>query len=203
MHQTMQQKGQKTMYRICHSLTFFLLVIALMVNSGCVNYKKQADAEKFIEDLDNQPKKPIEPLPEVTPYVSYTYTAKTMRSPFVPSKPAQQQKKVVATGGIHPDLNRRKEPLENYALDSLKMVGTIEKDQKVWALVADPNGTVYRVTKGSYLGQNHGRIDAITANKMTLTEIIPDPGGGWKYRQAQIVMSDEAKTDVTTTGAMR
>lgn len=185
---------------VCYGI---LLVIFCVFSSGCVNQKKRLEAEAFIEDLDEQPVAPIEPLPEVTPYVSYTYTASTIRSPFTPSKPETQQRKVVATDGIHPDLNRRKEPLENYSIDSLKMVGTIEKESHIWALVQDPEGTVYRVTKGSYMGQNHGRVESISENKMQLTEIIPEPSGGWKYRKAQIMMSNDAQLSNITAGQKR
>ena len=105
----------------------------------------------------------------------------------------QDQSKKYLEGGVHPDTNRRKEPLETFPLDSLRMVGTLEQHNKLWALVADPNGVVYRIAKGNYVGQNHGRIDNISNDKITLTEIVPDPSGGWRERPTSIGLAIDTK----------
>lgn len=169
-----------------------VLVAALLF--GCSNSEKRAEEEAYVQRIKSRKIKEVEPLPEIKPYEPFAYTAANLRSPFAPPVLAEQPKKFIADGGVHPDMNRRKEVLESYPLDSLRMVGTIEQNNKRWALIVDPNGTVYRLAKGNYVGQNHGRIDTITNDKITLTEIVPDPSGGWRERQGSMALVDNSKT---------
>jgi type IV pilus assembly protein PilP len=71
------------------------------------------------------------------------------------------------------------------------MVGTVEKDGKRWAILVDPDGTVQRITKGNYIGQNDGNVKDITEEKIFVTEIVPDPNGGWRERKASIALVDD------------
>lgn len=159
---------------------------------GCDNDQKREADEAYIRRIKNRKIREVEPLPEIRPYEPFAYSAYSMRSPFMPPIPQDQFKKFSADGGIQPDTNRRKEVLESFPLDSLRMMGTMEQNKKLWVLIADPNGVVYRVTKGNYLGQNHGRIDSISMDKVTLTEIVPDPNGGWRERPTSIGLVAES-----------
>ena len=139
--------------RLLKILTIVSMACGLL---ACGNNEKHAELEAYVNLIKSRKTSDIEPLPEVAPYLTITYTGANLRSPFVPSKTEDLPKKLVTNDGIHPDLNRRREALESFPLDSLRMVGTVEKDNQNWALILDPKGTVYRVTKGNYLGQNHG-----------------------------------------------
>lgn len=161
--------------------------------SGCDNQEKRQDDEAYIQRVKSKKIREVEPLPEIKPYEPFAYSAFTLRSPFSPPVSQEQTKKLSFEGGPHPDPNRRKEPLEAFPLDSLRMVGTIEKNKKLWALVVDPSGIIYRLTKGNYVGQNHGRIDSVTMDKIVLTEIVPDPSGGWRERPASMGLFVEGK----------
>ena len=57
------------------------------------------------------------------------------------------------------ELNRRKEPLEAYPLDSMSMVGSVDKQGQPFALLRVDN-LLYQVKVGDYLGQNYGRDPA-------------------------------------------
>lgn len=171
-------------YAIC-------LFLGMMV-TACYKDKREED-KAYVERIKNKKIREIEPLPEIKPYEPSIYSAYNLRSPFVAPVSQSPLKKVNFEGGIHPDLNRRKEPLEAFPLDSLRMVGTIEKGKKLWALVIDPNGVVYRVAKGNYVGQNYGRVNSVTTEKIALTEIVPDPSGGWRERPASIGLYVEGK----------
>jgi Tfp pilus assembly protein PilP len=70
-------------------------------------------------------------------------------------------------------------PLERMTLDCLKFRGVIKRG-KIWvALLQDDRGKLYRVTRGTYVGENSGRLDEITPGKVTITLLIPDGQGGW------------------------
>lgn len=166
------------------------IILLSLAFYGCSNSEKRLELESYVKRIKSRTMKEIEPLPEIKPYEIVTYSAMNLHSPFVPTMMQEVAKKVVVENGIQPDMNRRKEALEGYPLDSLRMVGTLEKSSKKWVLVVDPRGTVFRVTKGNYLGQNHGHIDSISDDKVMITEIIPDPAGGWRERKASISLAD-------------
>jgi type IV pilus assembly protein PilP len=92
--------------------------------------------------------------------------------------------------GIKPDFDRPSEPLEEYPLDSLRMVGTMQKGQETWALILDKDGAIHRVQPGNYMGQNYGKITRVTESEVDLTEIIPDGLGGWMERQSSIALKE-------------
>jgi type IV pilus assembly protein PilP len=150
------------------------------------------DLELYVEEVKGQQTTSIEPLPEFEPYESFTYQANDLRDPF--TKPTSSQPRAAtmqASGnGIAPDFNRPTEPLEEFTLDSLRMVGTLEQHEETWALINDTEGTIHRVQPGNYAGQNHGKISRVTEYEIKLTEIIPDGIGGWVERQASITISE-------------
>ncbi len=91
---------------------------------------------------------------------------------------------------IQPDRNRNREELEAHPLDSLRMVGTIEKDGGTWAIISASDGTIHRVQEGNYMGQNHGQILSIDEFSVVLREIVPDGLGGWREREASLVLPE-------------
>lgn len=168
-----------------------VILLGLVMLNGCSNRGKRAELENYVKQIKSRTINEIEPLPEVKPYETFIYSASNLRSPFVPAFPEEVLKKMAQTNGIQPDSNRRKEALEAYPIDSLRMVGTLEKDKRRWALVTSPDGAVYRITNGNYLGQNHGRIEKVTEESVYITEIIPDVNGGWRERKASIALNNE------------
>ena len=87
---------------------------------------------------------------------------------------------------LSPDLVRRKEPLESYPLESLVMVGTLEKDKTVYALVRTPDKDVYQVRAGNYLGQNFGVVIGIGDADLKLKELVQDGSGDWTERSSTL-----------------
>ncbi len=168
--------------------TILSLLVCCLITTGCGNKEKRAELEAYVKKTKSRAIKEIEPLPEVKPYETFTYKDSNLRSPFVPSTIEEIAKKIPNDNGIRPDVNRRKEPLEAYPLDTLRMVGTLEKDGKKWGIVVDKDGTVHRLTVGNYVGQNEGRIYEINEEKMLINEIIPDPSGGWRERKASLAL---------------
>ena len=168
-----------------------LLATVSFTLAGCSS-DPTTDLSAYVEQVKNQQQSAIEPLPEFKPYESFTYAATDLRDPFtVPTFSHQKAMTVKATGnGIKPDFDRPNEPLEEFPLDSLRMVGTLEQASQNWALVNDTDGTIHRVQSGNYIGQNHGKITRISEFEVELTEIVPDGIGGWVERQASIAISE-------------
>ena len=150
------------------------------------------DLIEYTERVKSQQKANIEPLPEFVPHESFEYAAGDLRDPFTPPVFSHAPTAVAqASGsGIKPDFDRPTEPLEEYPLDSLRMVGTLEQHADAWALVLDTDDTIHRVQAGNYIGQNHGKIIRISEFEVELTEIIPDGLGGWMERTASIAISE-------------
>jgi type IV pilus assembly protein PilP len=151
-----------------------LFALALV---GCRG--RDADLDSFIQETKASPGGRVEPLPEVKPYQAFSYSAQGMRSPFVPGGSG------VATG-VRPDVHRPREFLEQYALDTLKMVGTLNLSGRYYGLVLARDGRVHRVSTGEHMGQNDGTITEVTPTKIALTEIIPDGLGGYVERPAAL-----------------
>ena len=151
-----------------------------------------ADLEVYVEQVKSKQTSRIDPLPEFKPYESFAYQANDLRDPFTEPTFSHPQAAVTqaTNNGIKPDFDRPTEPLEEFPLDSLRMVGTLEQNDENWALINDTDGTIHRVQPGNYAGQNHGKITRVTEFEVELTEIIPDGIGGWIERQASIAISE-------------
>ncbi|MFP4080404.1 MAG: pilus assembly protein PilP [Ectothiorhodospira sp.] len=150
-----------------------------------------SDLETYAERIKQRPGGGIEPIPEVEPHEPFTYPGHE-RDPFDPSvvdtqvdpRAGQQDSDV----RIDPD--RPKEFLEQFPLDSLRMMGTLEQNDTRWGLIRTPEGVILRVREGNYMGKNHGRIDTITPAGIQLTEIVPDGFGGYEERETSIALSE-------------
>lgn len=147
------------------------------------------DLDEYINKVKARPGGRIEPLPEITPYEVFTYIAdaESVRSPFIPDRPEVTSS---VAGGTRPDRERSREFLEGFPLDTLRMVGTLDISQTMYALVQTSDGLIHRVIPGNYMGQNDGRITEITESEVELVEIISDGIGGYIERDAAISLSD-------------
>lgn len=171
-----------------HRLAICVLAGTSVALGACVN-RDMSDLRNYVEEVKQRPGGRIEPLPEVKSYESFQYTASELRSPFTPDTELAPPT-VAEQNGIRPDRNRNKEYLENFPLDSLRMVGTLEIDEQLYALVQDGDGLVHQVRPGNYLGEYDGRVYSVTSSAIELTEIVPNGIGGYVERQATVALSD-------------
>jgi type IV pilus assembly protein PilP len=170
-----------------HMTTVLRTVVAVAVlatAAGCSDDTDELRAK--IAEIKARPGGRIDPLPEVKPYETFAYPASDERSPFEPGMPAS------ATGpnAIRPDSSRPREFLEQFSLDTLRMVGTLKLQGRIYGLVQTKDGLVHRVLPGNHLGQSDGRITAIEEGKISLIEIVPDGMGGFVERPAALGLSD-------------
>jgi type IV pilus assembly protein PilP len=171
-------KSENTFFRSC-GLFACVLYASLVACSSADN-----DLARFIEDTKKEPGGRVEPLPEVKPYETFIYSAGSMRSPFQPGGAGG------LAGGLRPDSKRNREFLEQFSLDTLKMVGTLKLSGQMFGLVQTKDGLVHRVTPGNYIGQADGKITDITPSKISLIEIVPDGLGGYMERRASLGLNE-------------
>ncbi|RLA20611.1 MAG: pilus assembly protein PilP [Gammaproteobacteria bacterium] len=149
------------------------------------------DLRDYVAEVKARDQIAIEPLPEIKTFETFVFDETGLRDPFVPAEIIQDSVEMsIANGGIHPDAGRRKEELESYSLDSLRMMGTLELKGLYWGLVKTSDGTIHRVLPGNHLGMNHGKINRILGDKIELTEIISDGAGSWNERQAALALAE-------------
>ncbi|WP_456417042.1 pilus assembly protein PilP [Thiolapillus sp.] len=167
------------------------LVPAAMVLllAGCAK-QDMTDLREFVAEVKARPPTPIEPIPQIKQAETYLYVGGNRRNPFVPTEDGTEVLVNTDTSGPRPDPNRRKEELESYPLDALRMVGTLDQNKAVWALVQSPDGTIHRVKAGNYLGQNDGEIISIEEEKINVKELIPNGSGGYLERQASLTLGE-------------
>jgi len=166
-----------------------LLLLSMML-AGCMN-QDMSDLQQYVQKVKARKEGYIEPLPEIKQVETFSYEAADRRDPFRPVQNEPEVARERVDDGIAPDPNRRKEELEAYSLDSLRMVGTLEQAGVMWGLISTKDKTIYRVKVGNYMGQNHGQITRIDETGIELTEIVPDAQGGYRERQASLTLQGQ------------
>lgn len=163
---------------------------ALVVLAGCTRSitSTPGDApnlKDWIANVRARPAPALESLPVMQQFETFEYAAQGLRDPFSAAWSTSD------SSGLRPDPNRRKETLEQYPLDSLKMVGTIGSGPGLVGLVMAPDKVTYRVSAGAYMGQSDGRITDVQQDRIDLVELVPDGAGGWLERPAAATLDDQ------------
>lgn len=167
-----------------HLRTLATGALALVLLSGCSTDMEELQAK--VAEIKSRPGERIEPLPEIKAYESFAYNASSMRSPFVPSTPARND----VASSVRPDSKRSREFLEQFPLDTMTMVGTLQLQGKNFGLVQGKDGLVHRVLPGNFMGQNDGRVVSITPTRISIIEIVPDGLGGYIERPAALALNE-------------
>ncbi|MEK7779421.1 MAG: pilus assembly protein PilP [Pseudomonadota bacterium] len=165
-------------------LLLLLIIVTMMTACSSADY---SDLESFVNDSSSDLQGKIDPLPEVKLHKSFIYQAFDIFDPFVPRANGQTQN---ASNGISPDLNRQKEILESYPLESLSLVGSLQQNSMVFALIKSPDGILHRVKKGNHLGHNFGKIEAISEMEVSLKEIVQNGTTEWVEKQSALILKN-------------
>lgn len=156
------------------------LVLAALLLAGCGGEEYQ-DLRDFVKNSGADMRGKIEPPPEVKPYEYFAYNNETnLPNPFKPRK--QDVRGGSGTGLNQPDLDRPKEALEEFPLESLKMVGYLYQDKVGWAVIRATDNKLYRVKAGNHLGLNFGLIKEVTETSVIIKELVQDSSGDWSER---------------------
>ncbi|WP_028455021.1 pilus assembly protein PilP [Chitinilyticum litopenaei] len=164
------------------------LILPLLL-SGCIFGSESDDLQAWMDEQTNSMRGKVEPLPEVKPYEAFSYAAYDLLDPYSLKKMELAKKN---SGGPQPDPNRPREVLESFDLEKLRMVGTLQRGKAIEALIKAPDGNLYRVHSGNFMGQNFGRVIAITETEIKLVELVGDSSGDWKEQTTTLPL-DEAE----------
>lgn len=174
--------------RKLYSMRPLSLIAASVALGGCA--ADDTDLRRYIDEVKTRPGGRIEPLPDIRPAPTFVYVPGARRSPFVPDTPQRQATAENPNAVPGPDPNRPQEFLEQYPLDSLEMVGTLNATGAYFGLIRTSNGLIRRVSTGDHMGQNYGRITSISDTEIRLIEIIPDGLGNYLERPAGVGLVD-------------
>jgi type IV pilus assembly protein PilP len=165
-----------------------LLTAAVSGVTGCSN-NKLGELEAYVRQVQARTPEPIEPLPDIPQISTFVFEPGERRDPFVADTKTTEVIDVSQGDSLAPDPLRRKEELEGHALDSLRMVGTLDQYETKWGLIRTQDGTLHRVRVGNYLGLNNGQITGIRDDAIQLTEVISEAPGEWRERQATVSLT--------------
>ncbi len=175
-------------YARLRNRTAALTMTAFLV-AGCSTDHVE-DLRQYVAQVKAKHKGPIEAMPKIEPFVPYAYQANDRRDPFGPTSEKSAQVAASSVVAVQLDSTRRKEPLEGFPLDALKMTGTLERGGERWVIIKATDGNVYWVKRGNYIGQSNGKITRITETKTELIEVVPDGMGGWQENPTSLVMAE-------------
>lgn len=169
---------------------FIVCAMALTV-FGCS--KDMSDLQAYVQEVKARPAIPPKPPAALKPYESFEYVAAGRRDPFdssVIETPEEVARKRGSTSDIKPPINHTPEFLESFPLDTLRMVGSLERGGVLWGLIKTPDHTIQRVSQGHFIGQNYGQITQVTETGISLSETVPDGFGGWQKREGAVALSE-------------
>ena len=176
---------------------YSLVAIAFLLG-GCGN-KEMSELRQYTETTLAKPGRPVEPLPPIKPFVRYLYNAEKegLRDPFEPfffGISGGESSEALEDNGqdryAQEILTHNKEELEYFELDSLRMVGTLEESGKLWGIIRDQDGLIYKISNGNYMGRNFGKVETIKEGEIRLREIIQGPNGKWAERAAKLSLEE-------------
>ncbi|MYM35906.1 pilus assembly protein PilP [Duganella sp. FT50W] len=169
--------------------------LALLLLAACGDSDVQA-VRAWMKQVDASTQVRVPPLAEPKTFIPFAYASQEQPDPFTPDKLMTELARQGARGGangIRPDTRRRKELLESYPLDTIQMVGTIEKSGVIYA-VLQVDRAVHQVVKGQHLGQNDGLITHIGEHSVSIREIVQDATGDWVERMSRLELQESKET---------
>ena len=161
-----------------------LMLLASLLLAACGSEEFQ-DLRDFVKNSGANMRGKVDPPPEIKPYEPFNYDNSEGRpDPFKPRKP--ELKNAGLPGLNQPDMKRHREALEDYPLDSLKIVGFLSRGNAIHAIIRSPDSKLHRVKVGNYLGQNFGQIKEISDSEVKIKEMVQDSSGDWSERMSSL-----------------
>ena len=169
-------------------------LICAVLLSGCGDSDVQ-EVRAWMKLTDSQAHVAVQPLSEPKTFIPFAYASADAIDPFNPNKLlAELARAARASGkGLKPDLERPKEQLEAFPLDTIKMVGTVQKGGIFYALL-QIDRSVYQVRTGMHLGQNFGLVTGVGEGAVTIKEIVQDASGDWVERMSKLELQESKET---------
>jgi len=166
------------------------IVVAFVPLLAACSGDEHSGVKQWMADSSKDLRGRVPALPTIKTFPVVAYEAGALIDPFRPSK--LEAAKSSGGSGVRPDMNRRREPLEAFPLESLKMVGTLTMKGKPLAII-NADRTLYQVGVGNYMGQNFGVITQVSESEVTLKELIEDANGDWVERVNTLQLQEASK----------
>lgn len=163
---------------------YYVSALLVVLLAGCGGDEFQ-DLRDFVNNAGADMRGKVEPPPDIKPYEPFAYDNSTsLPDPFKPRK--QDARSSNRAGQNQPDLDRPKEELEDYPLESLKMVGYLYQRNVGHAVIRSSEGKIYRVKAGNYIGLNFGQILSVSETEVKIKEMVQDSAGDWTERESSL-----------------
>jgi type IV pilus assembly protein PilP len=170
------------------------LLLAALLLSACSDSDVR-EVQSWMDQVRKDTKVAVTPLSEPKTFIPFAYSAKDVVDPFSPNKLLAELAKAAAKSDnkYKPDMDRRKELLESFPLDTMKMVGIIQKGGVNYALV-QIDRAVHQVKNGQRLGQNYGIVSNVSETSVNIREVVQDAGGEWVERMSKLELQESKET---------
>ena len=164
---------------VCSIPLFFIIAVILCV-SGCgeksqapVKKESAVSAKKVIKKKVKKSIKEVKDKEKASEeVVAYHYDPKGKKDPFKPV--VFEEKKITQNDMSEGPLT----PLQKYTLTELKLVAIIMEQENPRAMVEDSKGDGYILSKGTLIGDQHGKVSEIKKNEVVVVEKLIDPDSG-------------------------
>jgi len=151
------------------------------------------EVRSWMEQVKSETRPKVKPLPASKEFIPFAYNQQDAVDPFSPAKMAEAGLLAQARSALQPDMNRPREALEAYPLDTMTMVGMMQKGGTSFALLRIEN-SIYRVRAGQHLGQNFGLVTRVTPTALEIKEMVQDAGGDWVERLSKLELQESKET---------
>jgi type IV pilus assembly protein PilP len=169
-----------------------LAALTLLLLSGCFERDVQ-EVNQWMLQVEHDARVVVPVLSEPKTFTPFAYQVRDLTDPFSPNKMTADVARIgKSDGAMKPDLERRRELLENFPLDVFRMVGSLQKNGVTYALL-QVERSVYRVESGQHIGQNFGLITSVSENAVSIKEIVQDAGGDWVARMAKVELQESTE----------
>ena len=171
-----------------------LLVLAMPATLLAACSGSNDELRQWMADTRKEMRPVTATLAEPKTFEPFLYKDQGEIDPFDPGKVANALKALSAksASGLAPDLSRRKEPLEAYTVDTIAMVGTLQRPNLRYALLR-ADGVIYQIKVGNYIGQNFGIVTRIDENELAIKEVVQDAAGEWVERTTTLQLQESKR----------
>jgi type IV pilus assembly protein PilP len=166
-------------------------VAAALLLAGCSDSDVK-EVRDWMDQVRQETRPAVKPLSEPKDFIPYAYNAGEALEPFSPDKLLNQLAKAAETAPDpnKPDLHRPRELLEGFPLDTMQMVGTMQKGGANYALL-QIDRSVYQVRPGQRIGQNFGIVTRVGDDAINIREVVQDAAGEWVERIAKLELQSK------------
>jgi type IV pilus assembly protein PilP len=164
---------------------------AALLLAGCGDSDVK-EVHTWMDQVKQETRPAVKPLSEPKDFIPYAYGAKEEMEPFSPNKLLNQLAKAAEASPDpnKPDLQRPRELLESFPLDTMQMVGTMQKGGTNYALL-QIDRSVYQVRAGQRIGQNFGIVTRVGDDAINIREVVQDAAGEWVERLSKLELQSK------------